>query len=69
MDRYSHLLSTYRKNKEIARKERILQSSRKEVDINANGTSGYVVKEGQNADKVLGHRVVKSTDNWNIWGS
>lgn len=64
MDRYSHLLSTYRKNKEIARKERILQSSRKEVDINANGTSGYVVKEGQNADKVLGHRVVKSTDNW-----
>jgi len=64
MDRYSHLLSTYRKNKEIQRKERILQSSRKEVDINANGTSGYVVKEGQNADKVLGHRVVKSTDNW-----
>ena len=64
MDRYSHLLSTYRKNKEIARKERILQSSRKEVDINANGTSGYVVKEGQNTNKVLGHRVVKSTDNW-----
>lgn len=64
MNRHTHLLSTYRKNKEIQRKERILQSSRKEVDINANGTSGYVVKEGQNADKVLGHRVVKSTDNW-----
>ena len=46
------------------RKEKALASSRTEVDINGNGTSGYTVKEGVNKNKVLGHRVVKSTDNW-----
>jgi len=64
MNRHTHLLSTYRKKKQIERKEKALASSRTEVDINGNGTSGYTLKEGVNKNKVLGHRVVKSTDNW-----
>ena len=29
--------------------------SRKAVEINANGTSGYKIKEGANAGKVIKH--------------
>ena len=64
MNRHTYLLSTYRKKKQIERKEKALASSRAEVDIDGNGTRGYVLKEGKNKSKVLGHRVVKSTDNW-----
>lgn len=64
MNRYDYLLSTYRNQKIKERKERILQSSRLEVDINGNGTSGYTVKEGVNAGKILRHKSIKSTDNW-----
>ena len=32
-----------------------LQRSVKAVDANANGTSGYTIKEGKNAGKVLNH--------------
>ena len=56
MNRYDYLLSTYRNQKIRERKERILQSSRLEVDINGNGTSGYTVKEGVNAGKILRHK-------------
>ncbi len=38
--------------------------SEKEVNINGNGTSGYVVKEGINKDKILAHNNKKSTNNW-----
>jgi len=41
-----------------------LFSARKEVDINAGGTSGYIVKHGSHKGKVLGHRIVKSNNNW-----
>jgi hypothetical protein len=41
----------YKKLKKL--KEEILFRSRKEVEINGNGTSGYVIKEGSNKDKVL----------------
>ena len=36
-------------------KEKALLRARKEVAINANGTSGYSIKEGKNAGKVVGH--------------
>ena len=36
-------------------KENILFRSRKEVDINGNGTTGYVIKEGPQKGKVLKH--------------
>jgi S-adenosylmethionine/arginine decarboxylase-like enzyme len=42
-------------NKEIDMKNNILMKSRKEVEINGNGTSGYTIKEGIHKGTVLGH--------------
>ena len=42
-------------NKEIETKNNILMKSRKEVEINGNGTSGYTIKEGIHKGTVLGH--------------
>ena len=44
-------------NKEIEMKNNILMKSRKEVEINGNGTSGYTIKEGIHKGTVLGHIV------------
>ena len=41
--------------KKIQEKNNILLRSRKEVDINGNGTSGYTIKEGEHKGTVLGH--------------
>jgi S-adenosylmethionine/arginine decarboxylase-like enzyme len=41
--------------KEITMKNNILMKSRKEVEINGNGTSGYTLKEGIHKGTVLGH--------------
>jgi S-adenosylmethionine/arginine decarboxylase-like enzyme len=42
--------------KEITmKKNNILMKSRKEVEINGNGTSGYTIKEGIHKGTVLGH--------------
>jgi S-adenosylmethionine/arginine decarboxylase-like enzyme len=43
--------------KEIQMKNNILMKSRKEVEINGNGTSGYTLKEGIHKGTVLGHIV------------
>jgi len=48
----------------LLEKTKVLFGARQEVDINGNGTSGYVVKHGANKGKVLSHRPVKSTNNW-----
>jgi len=42
-------------NKLKEQKEKVLLQSRKEVEINGNGTSGYTIKEGSNKGKVLQH--------------
>ena len=64
MNRVDYLHKTYRLAKERARKERILMMTRSEPNRNANGTSGYAVKEGTNQGMVLAHRTVRSTNNW-----
>ena len=64
MNRFSYLLKKYTSDSVMAKKAMTLFSARKEVDINANGTQGYVVKHGSNAGKALAHRAVKSTNNW-----
>ena len=64
MERHTSLLTDFSKSKEIEKKTKALFSARKEVDINAGGTSGYVVKHGSHKGKVLGHRIVKSNNNW-----
>ena len=58
-------------NKEIEKKNNILMKSRKEVEINGNGTSGYVIKEGIHKGTVLGHikREKSNIDNNNIKNS
>jgi len=42
-------------NKEIEKKNNALLKSRKEVEINGNGTHGYRIKEGIHKGTVLGH--------------
>jgi len=64
MSRFSHLLKKYTTDSLLAKKAMTLFSARKEVDINANGTQGYVVKHGSNKGRALAHRVVKSNNNW-----
>jgi hypothetical protein len=39
----------------VQKKNDILLKSRKEVEINGNGTSGYTIKEGEHKGTVLGH--------------
>ena len=64
MDRHTRVLEKYSKAKDQEKKVKVLFSARKEVDINAGGTSAYIVKHGSNKDKVLGYTKVKSTNNW-----
>jgi len=58
------VLEKYSKAKDLEKKVKVLFSARKEVDINGGGTSGYIVKHGPHKGKVLGHRIVKSNNNW-----
>ena len=64
IDRCTHLFKARSKEQTLLSKAKTLFSGRVEVDINGNGTSGYVVKHGTNKGKVLGHKSVKSTNNW-----
>lgn len=64
IDRFTHLFKSRNREQSILSKAKALFSARGEVDINANGTSGYVVKHGPNKGKVLAHKTTKSTNNW-----
>lgn len=64
MNRFDHLHRMYREEKMRERKRKALCYSRSEVDINANGTSGYMVKNGLNEGRILSHNSPKSTNNW-----
>jgi D-arabinose 5-phosphate isomerase GutQ len=46
IDRLKDLIVKNFSNKNIEDKNNILLKSRKEVEINGNGTSGYTIKEG-----------------------
>ena len=63
-DRFTHLFKARHKSQTLLEKTKVLFGARQEVDINGNGTSGYVVKHGANKGKVLSHRPTKSTNNW-----
>jgi S-adenosylmethionine/arginine decarboxylase-like enzyme len=52
---YTDPIARNYKNKEIEKKNNTLLRSRKEVEINGNGTSGYTIKEGIHKGIVLGH--------------
>mgnify|MGYP000877310673 FL=1 len=53
--RYTHLLNEHSAEKKKAKLIQQLQRSVQAVDANANGTSGYTIKNGKNAGKVLNH--------------
>jgi len=53
--RHTHLLNEFSRKQSEAKLIQQLEKSRKAVAVNANGTSGYTIKEGKNAGKVLKH--------------
>ena len=55
MDRFSHLLGEFSRKKSEAKLVQQINKSVKAPEANANGTSGYLIKEGKNAGKVLNH--------------
>jgi hypothetical protein len=55
LERLKDLIAKNFSNKEIEKKNNTLLRSRKEVEINANGTSGYTIIEGEHKGTVLGH--------------
>ena len=59
-ERLSLFISKENNRKSKEHKEKILLKSRKEVDINGNGTSGYVIKQGSEKGRVLKHIQIKS---------
>ena len=69
IDRFTHLFRKRSEQSALLKKAKAMFSSRSEVDINANGTSGYVVKHGPNKGKVLAHKSIKSTNNWQLFSS
>jgi hypothetical protein len=54
-ERLKDLIAKNYSNREIEKKNNALLRSRKEVEINGNGTSGYTIKEGSHKGTVLGH--------------
>jgi len=55
MDRFSRLLGEFSRKKSEAKLAKHLNKSVEAPEANANGTSGYLIKEGKNAGKVLKH--------------
>jgi hypothetical protein len=53
--RHTHLLNEFSRKQTEAKLVQQLQKSRKTVAVNANGTTGYTIKQGKNAGKVLKH--------------
>ena len=60
MQRMHAILSRFSRSQAKRRRERMINNVLvKSVNTNANGTSGYTVKNGPNKGKVLGHITVK----------
>jgi len=55
IERLKDLIFKNHTDKQIKEKNDILMKSRKEVEINGNGTSGYTIKEGEHKGTVVGH--------------
>jgi hypothetical protein len=64
LERLKDLIANNFIAKKIQEKNNILLRSRKEVEINGNGTSGYTIKEGSHKGIVLGHKERK--ENYRI---
>ena len=58
-NRLSAFIAKENENKLKKFKEKALLRSRKEVEINGHGTSGYVIKQGSEKGRVLKHIQIK----------
>ena len=67
IDRFTHLFKKRSEESALLKKAKAMFSSRGEVEVNGNGTSGYRIKNGPNKGKVLGHKSTKSTNNWQLF--
>ena len=55
MNRFSRLLGEFSRNSQRVKLTQQLNKKVEAPEANANGTSGYLIKEGKNAGKVLKH--------------
>ena len=60
MKRMHRVLSLFSRDSKISRLNKLMFQKIKSVDTYANGTSGYVIKNGINSGKILGHIKIKS---------
>jgi len=60
MERLKDLIIKNYENNKVENSNKILKKARKEVEINGNGTSGYVIKQGSQKGRVLKHIQIKS---------
>ena len=63
-ERHTKTLTTFSEEQNKKKLDNVLLKARKEVEINGNGTSGYVVKSGPNRGMVLGDFSQKYNNNW-----
>jgi hypothetical protein len=54
-DRHTYMMSSYYKKKDIEHKENAMKRAVQSVDTYGNGTTGYMIKHGSNAGKILKH--------------
>ena len=62
MGRHTKLLNEFSRSKSQAEILNKMHKTRKAIEANANGTSGYKIKEGANRGKILKH-LKKTTEN------
>ena len=55
MNRFSRLLGEFSRKKSEAKLAQQLNKSVEAPEANANGTSGYLIKQGKNAGKIIKH--------------
>jgi hypothetical protein len=63
-ERHTKTLTTFSEEQNKKKLNNVLLKARKEVEINGNGTSGYVVKCGPHKGRILGHFSQKYNNNW-----
>lgn len=62
-ERHTKTLTAFSEEQNKKKVDNVLLKARKEVEINGNGTSGYVVKSGPNKGMILGHFSQKYNNN------
>ena len=55
MNRFSRLLGEFSRKRSEAKLAQQLNKSLEAPEANANGTSGYLIKQGKNAGKIIKH--------------